>query len=231
MLSLYCRLPFGQFHRGNAQVVALAQQLDRTPSAVAMKLANLASFDQVHQNRGVGGLPGASQLDREVWDECYGRWDRLAACVEPATRVVRPRRAERTEARATVTQRRGQAFFRQAVLAAADGACCISGIQHQVLLRASHIVPWSIDESMRLDPTNGLCLSALHDAAFDRGLITIRDDRTLALSDELGRSMPVGCYDENFGRHRDRPVALPDRFAPSPDALAYHRENIFRGVA
>lgn len=231
VLSLYCRLPFGQFHFRNAQVIALATQLDRTPSAVAMKLANLASFDPAHRDRGVGGLSGASRLDQEVWDECYGRWDRLAACVEPPPRVVRPRRAERTEARATVTLRRGQAFFRQAVLAAADGQCCISGIRHESLLRASHIVPWAVDESLRLDPSNGLCLSALHDAAFDRGLMTIRDDLTLAVSEELRTSMPADSFNENFGRHQDRSITMPERFQPSSEALAYHREHIFRGVA
>lgn len=231
VLSLYCRLPFGKFDSRNAQVIALAERLGRTPGSVAMKLANLASFDPAHRTRGVGGLPGASRLDREIWDAFYGQWDRLAESVEPSPQVVWPRRAGRTETQATVTQRRGQAFFRQAVIAAADGRCCISGIQHEMLLRASHIIPWSVDESRRLDPSNGLCLSALHDAAFDRGLMTIRDDGSLAVSDELVRSMPQDTYAENFGRHRDRPVMLPERYRPSPEALAYHREHVFRGVA
>jgi len=40
------------------------------------------------------------------------------------------------------------------------------------LLIASHIVPWSKDKQNRLNPRNGLCLSALHDKAFDRGMIS-----------------------------------------------------------
>ncbi len=38
---------------------------------------------------------------------------------------------------------------------------------------ASHIVPWAEDRRNRLNPHNGLCLSAPHDRAFDQGLITI----------------------------------------------------------
>jgi len=38
------------------------------------------------------------------------------------------------------------------------------------LLRASHIVPWAeCDDAQRLDVQNGLLLSALWDAALDRG--------------------------------------------------------------
>jgi len=44
-LDLYCRTPFGRLHRINPDVVTLAEAIGRTPSAVAMKLVNFASFD------------------------------------------------------------------------------------------------------------------------------------------------------------------------------------------
>ena len=45
------------------------------------------------------------------------------------------------------------------------------------LLRASHIVPWAdCGDEQRLDVHNGLLLSALWDAAFDKGLISFADD-------------------------------------------------------
>jgi putative restriction endonuclease len=58
--------------------------------------------------------------------------------------------------------------------------CCISGINVPRLLVASHIKPWSEFPEERLDPRNGLCLSSIHDAAFDAGLITL--DKKLSVS-------------------------------------------------
>ena len=45
VLKLYFELEFGQFHKGNRSVIALAGIIGRTPSAVAMKLGNFASLD------------------------------------------------------------------------------------------------------------------------------------------------------------------------------------------
>jgi predicted restriction endonuclease len=54
------------------------------------------------------------------------------------------------------------------------------------LLRASHIVPWSdCNDEQRLDVHNGLLLSALWDAAFDKGLISFMDDGKLCVSPGL----------------------------------------------
>ena len=59
-----------------------------------------------------------------------------------------------------------------------EGRCSLSGIADRALLRASHIVPWADCDSdaVRLDVHNGLLLSALWDAAFDRGLVTFDDE-------------------------------------------------------
>ena len=42
-LALYLRTNFGRFHKTNPDVITLARQLGRTPSAVALKLGNLAA--------------------------------------------------------------------------------------------------------------------------------------------------------------------------------------------
>ena len=55
-MNLYCKLPFGKFDKVNSQVIELSNILERTPSAVAMKLSNLASLDPFHAERGVKGL-------------------------------------------------------------------------------------------------------------------------------------------------------------------------------
>ena len=68
-LNLYCKLPFGSFDRNNAVVKEVAAKMGRSPSSLAMKLSNLASFDPVHRARGVKGLAGASKLDQVMWNE------------------------------------------------------------------------------------------------------------------------------------------------------------------
>ena len=52
---------------------------------------------------------------------------------------------------------------------------------------AGHIIPWANSSSQqKLNPENGICLSALYDKAFDKGLITISpDDYTICLSEAL----------------------------------------------
>ena len=54
------------------------------------------------------------------------------------------------------------------------------------LVITSHIVPWCEDSQNRLNPQNGLCLSALHDRAFDQGLITVLPDFLLRHAQRFG---------------------------------------------
>ena len=43
--ALYCRLPFGRLHYRNPEIIRFAEAIGRTPSALAMKLTNIASLD------------------------------------------------------------------------------------------------------------------------------------------------------------------------------------------
>lgn len=159
-LNLYCKLPFGKLHKGNPIIIETAQKMGRSPSSLAMKLVNFASLDPVQQARGVRGLPGATKQDREMWNEFHANLSTLGTESEELlhnlftkddakeldflsrdkVRLVVP--SGPTETQATVKVRRGQQFFRQAVLTAYDVRCCISGINVPRLLVASHIKPW-----------------------------------------------------------------------------------------
>jgi len=104
----------------------------------------------------------------------------------------------------------------------------MSGLAEPRLLLASHIVPWRADQANRLNPANGLCLSALHDRAFDQGLITLEDDFTITLSEQLRQR------GESFAREvlwplAGRQIELPERFMPSVEFLAWHRQQVFVG--
>jgi len=69
-----------------------------------------------------------------------------------------------TEAPATVKVRRGQEFFRDAVLNNFGDCCGIPGLAVRPLLIASLILPWSSHPTERLNVRNGLSLTRLHDA-------------------------------------------------------------------
>jgi predicted restriction endonuclease len=93
------------------------------------------------------------------------------------------------------------------------------------MLNASHIIPWSVDTSRRADPRNGLSLCAFHDRAFDRGLITIDEHLKVTVSEQARTGAPPKFHEVGLLEIENRPIKLPERF--HPDALAYHRENIF----
>jgi hypothetical protein len=94
-----------------------------------------------------------------------------------------------TEAERMVIQRIGQDVFRDALMDYWGSRCPLTGITERGLLRASHIVPWAdCTDAQRLDVHNGLLLSALWDAAFDRGLISFADDGNVLTSPQLSET-------------------------------------------
>ncbi len=94
-----------------------------------------------------------------------------------------------TEVERLTVERVGQNIFRTSLLAYWSERCPLTGISDGALLRASHIKSWSKCDSdaERLDVHNGLLLSALWDAAFDRGLVTFEDNGTPRFAPSLSR--------------------------------------------
>lgn len=241
---LYCQLPFGKLDMRTHEVISLATLIGRTPGAVAMKLSNFASLDPAITGTGRKGLEGASNLDREVWAEFHADWEKLALeCFQLNAQLRNEEKADAVaeldvveregledftgETKRVVTEQRiKQHFFRRAVLSSYRGRCCLSGLSDTRLLTASHIVPWSSDKANRLNPSNGLCLSAIHDKAFDRGLITLSDDYEVMLSEQLKRNGDAFVA-QIFLPLEGRKIDLPEKFIPSIAFLARHRGEIF----
>ncbi|MGH8679339.1 MAG: HNH endonuclease [Burkholderiales bacterium] len=123
--------------------------------------------------------------------------------------------------------RRVQSFFRDAVLVSYNNRCALSDIAIPDLLNASHIVPWKTSVERRADPRNGIALNALYDRAFDRGLITFDEALRVVLSRRLRNGDAPGLHREALICLHGRKLRLPSRFAPDPDAIAYHREHVF----
>ena len=92
--------------------------------------------------------------------------------------------------------------------------CALTGIATREFLVASHIVPWSEDESIRLDPANGICLSTFVDRAFDTGYLAIREDYSVHVDwDRVGADVALRAVLEQVdGRSLTLPAAShPDR--------------------
>ena len=240
--NLYCQIPFGKMHKTNPDIIRLAKLIGRTPSSVAMKLVNFASLDPAITNTGRSGLGNASAADRAMWDEFHLDWERLAiesknvvdalakesflltdeAPLEPA---LLPSYEGATKT-VLIEARKKQSFFRNSVLSSYQSRCCISALQEPRLLIASHIVPWSKDKSNRLNPRNGLCLSALHDRAFDQGLITVTPDYRVRVSKKL-MNLRNTFNELSLAAFDGKPILLPQKFMPDPDFLQFHMESIF----
>lgn len=238
---LYCQIPYGRIYGRNPEIIALAKVIGRTPDAVAMKMLNIASLDPAITSTGRSGLGNASSLDSAVWDEFHSDWERLAvesqlllqqqenhasADLDLVEDALSPDDFTGETRQVVTTQRIKQHFFRRAILSSYRGRCCMSGLSDTRLLIASHIVPWSQDKLNRLNPSNGLCLSAIHDRAFDKGLMTLTDDLTIVISEDLMR-----C-DDGFVKAvllpvHGRMIELPERFAPKPEFVRWHRNAIF----
>ena len=121
-----------------------------------------------------------------------------------------------------------QGFFRELILDEYRTQCCISGLNVPEVLRASHIVGWAEDEANRLNPANGLCLSATYDAAFDRHLISFDDDCRLIFSPVLAEFYGNQAFQTQFKAFEGRPLAMPKRFRPDQAFLEKHRGKLVR---
>lgn len=241
-LGLYFETPFGKQHKGYKKIIELAGLFGRTPSAVAMKLCNFTSLDPLEAERGISGLSGASNLDRQIWSEFENNKELLVEEIEQLrekvvlvvnngnviddspTAPVGP-----TSRYGQTTQRRHQNFFRRVVLGSYGNRCCITGLPIPELLRASHIVPWSDSEEQRLNPCNGLCLSATFDAAFDRGLISFDSANRLMLSQYFLENSGNKEVVNSFLSREGMPMTLPEKNLPDPILIQWHVENIFIG--
>ncbi len=237
--NLYCKTPFSKIGLNNSGIQVLAKTIHRSVSAVALKLTNFARLDPFLQNRGLSGMSNGSKGEVKVWDEFNGNWDELAFESERILAKYKNKSIEKSadiytkdllpegkEREAIIKRRVNQSFFRNSVLASYNNKCCITGISIPELLVAGHIIPWSINLQQRTNPANGLCLNALHDKAFDKGLMTINSDYTIRFSKNLLNKTKKD-YDMHFHPYEGKSISLPQKFYPQKEFLEFHNSNVF----
>ena len=238
--NLYCRTQFGRIHKANPDIIQMAKNIGRTPSAVAMKMVNFASLDPVHKERSVKGLAHGSKQDKLIWDEFNNDWEALAyesqkilfqlgrgVDQEKSIQSEFYKDIQKTELKRNVKVRLVQHFFRETVLASYDFACAICLLSIPEMLNASHIIPWSKNKLRRVEPRNGLSLCVLHDRAFDRGFISIDKDYCVIISTKLKPKRKCQMFKIAFREMNRKKIKMPDRFFPDQSALDYHRNEIF----
>lgn len=125
----------------------------------------------------------------------------------------------------TIKTRIGQRTFRDVVLRLYRNRCCLTGIDLPEVNRASHIIGWAERVETRMDPRNGLCLSATYDAAFDRKLITFDDDYRLVLSKTIRDRVPTETLKTHFLSREGQRIERPTRFCPLKEYLDHHRKG------
>jgi putative restriction endonuclease len=186
---------------------------------------NIASFDDLQLLK-LGPLVDSRRtvyaeiLSVVPIDEIVRRWT-ASNSLSQDIEAIWATAAGGTTKKALTDARIGQGKFRTQVLRLWDGQCCVTGSQTLDVVRASHIKPWrECSDNERLDPHNGIPLSATFDCLFDIGLITF---------DGAGRVLIAKTVSKT-----ERALLGVDRLklnrAPSKrtaEYLNYHRNEIF----
>lgn len=122
-------------------------------------------------------------------------------------------------------------IFRTVVLKAYDRCCAFTGFQFingggRAEVEAAHIK--SVGAKGPDVVQNGLALSGTVHWMFDRGLLTLSDDRRILMSNQINDVDGVRkiLLPDGHARFPERPEHHPD-----PKFLKWHREMCFKGVA
>ncbi len=239
--NLYLKLPFGKMHTRTPEVVALATLIGRTVNSIAIRLTNFAACDPYHQARGIKGMVGGSKQCQPIWDEFFNNKEAL---IFESERILAEKEHQTIETKfedllfdmkylkgetklREVKTRVNQHVFRQIVVANYSGKCAITGIDIPELLFASHIIPWAKNEKERLNPENGICLSALYDKAYDKGFIAINENFELLFSTDLKKKSKEEYYLKYFSHLEKQKIHIPARYLPNKIFLQYHLDEIF----
>lgn len=232
----YCRKPFGQFSARKPFVQDLGKLMNRSAAAIVRKIGNLASFDPQMKERGVSGLSHTSHLDAEIWSKYYGHWDQLAIDAEKLIAEFKSNLPSGIELadypELSITgnnpprEKINRTLFREMVLSAYDGQCCIIGIHNASLVDVCHIIN-SDKKEVLMDPCNGIALNPLFHRAYDNNLIGISPDYEVFVSEDIigkrlnGMGERTKEYILSFNHQK---IQMPRRFAPDQDLLAIHFE-------
>ena len=242
-LSVYFQLPFGRLNHTTPEVRELARIIGRTENSAALRLVNFAACDPYIINSGRTGMQSGRNVCMPIWNEFADDRERLFSEAQRIKAALLHKSVEETlhltaadlegrERTAVIKQRVNQTVFRSMIINNYEERCAITGINIPELLVAGHIIPWAeSNPQQKLSPENGICLSALYDKAFDKGLITILpDDYSICLSSAILEFESQEYFEKHFGSLAGKQISMPIEHKPNRDYLAYHRDHVFMGT-
>ena len=129
-------------------------------------------------------------------------------------------------------KRRRSTKFREEVLLAYEYRCAMCGYEGRlgrdvVGLEAAHVKWWALEGPD--DLSNGLALCNMHHLLFDRGVLGVSEERTVAVSRHFtGNTISTANIVTGL---LGRDLGQPQAGLPVPDELhlAWHRDQVFRG--
>jgi hypothetical protein len=132
-------------------------------------------------------------------------------------KIISNETTDPTTTQALVNARVGQGKFGLAVRQLWNHRCSVTGASTKAALEASHIQRWAdSNDAQRLDPNNGLLLTANLHKLFDAGLISFDDSGKMLVSSKLSQS-----EQEIFGVVGKKLSKKPP--AETANYLSYHR--------
>jgi len=242
VLNLYYKLPFGRLSSSTKEVQELAKLLGRTVNAVALRLVNFAACDPYILATGRHGMASGAKTCLPYWDEFNNNREALLFESEQILAKYQNKTIEEkfkdslkdvrelqgADRIREVKTRVNQSVFRSIIISNYSGKCALTGIDVPELLVASHIKPWAMDVKERLNPENGICLSSLYDAAFDKGLIGFDQNYNVVLSHRILEQETKDYYDKYFGSIDHVQLMLPEEHKPNKTFLEWHMDTIFQ---
>ena len=231
---VYCKIPFKSSSKTHPMIIKYANLLNRTPSALNMKIGNIGRLDPDLKRQGISGLVHGAKMEEEVWNEFYGNPELLAfesekiiarltnQSIEMCTSIRTDDLPQGRERSVIIKQRVNQSFFRSTVMSAYNFHCCISGVNIAELLEACHIVDWSQDERNRVNPKNGLCMNSFFHKAYDNHLLGITPDMRIVVSEELLQGSTEISFFNYLKTIDGKKILLPDKFLPQKELLEIH---------
>ena len=120
-----------------------------------------------------------------------------------------------------IVQRRGQASFREALMAAYNYKCAITGCDAKETLEAAHISPYMGDHTNCVQ--NGLLLRADMHTLFDLGQLTISSEKYVTI-------LNTDLRDGHYGKYHNIKMALPKNKAKWPSFIELERHNKRSGL-
>ncbi len=214
--------------------------LGRNKSSIKFRFGNFDNF-----KKGAGGFGNGGPHAKKIWDQYSSNPDEMARLAESIIQKGKVGCGSNSESEHLALEgsfdiekgsyreyiskyRINQDELRKAVLKTADHRCCITAIEGDALLIASHIKPWSACEPAEMtDVHNALCLNTFHDKLFDSYRMTVNESMEIIYDEKLIKAIPDELYRPMIAECTQ--IKINKNNAPKQEYLEYHN-NRFRDV-